>query len=136
MTAQCGNRVRSVWDSGLYGICVCPLHLEAWPPEEGVGRRGQRAQRTSKRLREGDGSYVCCAKLLQLCQTLHDPMDCSPRGSSVHGILQARILEWVAISSPPGDPPNPGIEPSSLTSPELAGRFFITSATWKESWEL
>ena len=34
----------------------------------------------------------------QLCPTLHDPMDCSPPGSSVHGILQARILEWVAIS--------------------------------------
>ena len=40
------------------------------------------------------------------CPTLGDPMDCSPPGSSVHGILQARILEWVAIffsrgSSPP-----------------------------------
>ena len=44
----------------------------------------------------------------QSCPTLCDPMDCSPPGSSVHGILQARILEWVAIpfsrvSSPPGD---------------------------------
>ena len=37
------------------------------------------------------------AKLLQLCLTLCDPMDCSLSGSSVHGILQARILEWVAI---------------------------------------
>ena len=34
----------------------------------------------------------------QLCQTLYDPMDCRPPGSSVHGILQARTLEWVAIS--------------------------------------
>ena len=33
------------------------------------------------------------------CQTLFDPMDCSPPGSSVHGILQARILEWVAMPS-------------------------------------
>ena len=39
------------------------------------------------------------AKLLQLCLTLCDPMDCSPPDSSVHGILQARILKWVAISS-------------------------------------
>ena len=39
------------------------------------------------------------AKSLQLCLTLWDPKDCSPPGSSVHGILQARILEWVAISS-------------------------------------
>ena len=43
-------------------------------------------------------SLLCvCAKLLQLCPTLCDPMDCSPPGSSVHGILQARILEWVAL---------------------------------------
>ena len=33
----------------------------------------------------------------QLCLTLCDPMDCSPPGSSAHGILQARVLEWVAI---------------------------------------
>ena len=38
--------------------------------------------------------------LPQSCPTLCDPMDSSPSGSSVHGILQARILEWVAISSP------------------------------------
>ena len=35
----------------------------------------------------------------QLCRTLCNPMDCSPPGSSVHGILQAGILEWVAIFS-------------------------------------
>ena len=39
------------------------------------------------------------AKSLQSCLTLCDLMDCSPPGSSIHGILQARILEWVAISS-------------------------------------
>ena len=42
---------------------------------------------------------LCCAKLLQLYPTLCDPMDCRPPGSSVHGILQARLLEWLAISS-------------------------------------
>ena len=36
--------------------------------------------------------------VVQLCPTLWDPMDCSPLGSSVHGVLQAGILEWVAIS--------------------------------------
>ena len=42
---------------------------------------------------------VCvCVLVAQLCLTLCDPMDCSPPGSSVHGILQARILEWIAIS--------------------------------------
>ena len=38
------------------------------------------------------------SEVTQLCPTLWDPLDCSPPGSSVHGILQARILEWVAIS--------------------------------------
>ena len=42
------------------------------------------------------------AKLLQSCLTLCDPIDCSPPGSSVYEIFQARILEWVAISSPWG----------------------------------
>ena len=44
-------------------------------------------------------------KVSQLCLTLCDPMD-----YTVHGILQARILEWVAFPSP-GDLPNPGIKP-------------------------
>ena len=41
---------------------------------------------------------VCISEVTQSCPTLCDPMDCSPPGSSIHGILQARILEWVAIS--------------------------------------
>ena len=48
----------------------------------------------------------------QLCPTLCDPMDCNPPGSSVHGILQARILKQVATPSP-GDLPDPGIKPGS-----------------------
>ena len=48
-------------------------------------------------------------------RTLCDPMDCSPSGSSVHGLLQARILEWVAIHFCT-DRPEPGIE---LGSPAL-----------------
>ena len=53
------------------------------------------------------------AKLLQLCLTLCHAMDWSSPGSSVHGIFQARILKWVAISTP-GDLPDPGIEPKLL----------------------
>ena len=45
---------------------------------------------------------LCSAKLLQSCLTLCDTMDHSPPGSSVHGIFQARILEWIAISSSRG----------------------------------
>ena len=67
----------------------------------------------------------------QSCPTLWEPRDCSPPGSSVHGILQARILEWVATSSP-GDLPNPGIKLPSLASPALAGMYHC--ATWKASY--
>ena len=64
---------------------------------------------------------------LQSCPTLCDPMDCSLPGCSVHGILQARILEWVAISSP-GDLPDPETE---SMSPALAGRFFTSAPPGK-----
>ena len=74
-----------------------------------------------------------CAKLLQLYLTLCNPMDYSPPGSVVHGILQAGILEWVSIP-PPGDLPNPGINSASLMSPALAGRFFSTSTMWEALW--
>ena len=53
-------------------------------------------------------------KVSQSCLTLLDPLAWGLLGSSVHGILQARILEWVAVSFP-GDLPNPGIEPGSPT---------------------
>ena len=54
-------------------------------------------------------------------------MCCSSPGSSVHGILQVRILEWLPFSSP-GDLPDPGMEP---TSPALAGLFFTTESPGK-----
>ena len=50
----------------------------------------------------GDPDKEVCAQSFQLCPTLCDPVYCSPQGSSVHGILLARILEWVAISSSRG----------------------------------
>ena len=71
-----------------------------------------------------------CAKSLQSCSTLCDPMDCSAPGSSVHGILQARILEQVAMPSSSGSP-RPRDRTASLTSPVLAGGFFTTRATWE-----
>ena len=52
----------------------------------------------SKCKREKNISPAAAAKSLQSCLTLCDPIDGSPLGSSVPGILQARILEWVAIS--------------------------------------
>ena len=61
----------------------------------------------------------------QLYPTHCNPTDYSLIGFSVHGIIQARVLEWVAISSS-RDLPNPGIEPMFPVSPVLAGRFFTT----------
>ena len=58
----------------------------------------------------GSGTVCLCihAKSLQLCPTLCDPMDCGPPGSSVHGIFQARILEWVVMPSSRGIFPTQG----------------------------
>ena len=67
-----------------------------------------------------------CAKSLQSYLTLYDPVDHSLPGSSVHGILQARILDWVALFSSRGSS-----TPRYLMPPALAGGFFITSTTWE-----
>ena len=67
--------------------------------------------------------FMCCAKLLQSCPTLCDPMDCSLSGSSIHGILQAKILEWVAVSF--RDLLGPGMKLMSLISPVLAVGLFV-----------
>ena len=61
----------------------------------------------------------------QLCPTLCDPMDCSLPDSSVHGIFQARVLEWIAISSSRGSS-----QPRDQTQvSHIAGRFFTIWAT-------
>ena len=62
---------------------------------------------------DGKSNNVLCL-VIQSCPTLCDPIDCSLPGSSVHGILQARILEWAAMSSSRGLC-NTGIEPMSPT---------------------
>ena len=58
---------------------------------------------------------AAAAKLLQSCLTLCDPMDCSLPGSSVHGILQARVLEWVAVPSSKGSSRRDGTQVSCTT---------------------
>ena len=61
-------------------------------------------------MQQGQGWSPGESEVAQSC--LCDPMVCSPPGSSVHGIFQARILEWVAISFS-RDLPDPGTEPGS-----------------------
>ena len=73
------------------------------------------------------------AQSLQSCLTLCNPMDCSPPGSSVHGILQARILEWVAMSSSRGS--SPLRDQTGLFYVSCLDKWvlyhFTTSATWE-----
>ena len=64
------------------------------------------------------GDLCKCAKSLQSCPTLCDSVVCGPPGSSVFGILQARILEWVTVPFSM-DLPDPGIEPMSPAAPAL-----------------
>ena len=73
---------------------------------------------------------VCvCAKLLQSCPILCDPTDCSPPSSSVHGILQVRMLEWAAIPTSRRSSQHRDGTVSDISS-ALARRFLTTSTTW------
>ena len=69
------------------------------------------------------------AKSVQQSPTLCDPVDCSPPGSSVHGVSQA-MLEWVSCLHPV-NLLDPGNEPMYLMSSALAGKVFTTSAAWE-----
>ena len=87
--------------------------------------------RVRRRGLEGEGSppsdccIAVCVLVAQSCPSLCDPMDCSPPGSSVHGILQARILEWVAMLSSRGSS-----QPRDQTQVfHIAGGFFIIWVT-------
>ena len=73
---------------------------------------------------------MCVYKSLQSCLTLCDPVECSPPGSLSMGF--SRQEYWSGLPYPsPGDLPDPGIEPTSLSSPASVGRFFTPGATCK-----
>ena len=69
--------------------------------------------------------FMCESEVAQLCLTLRNLMDCSLPGSSIHGISQAIILEWLAISFSRRSS-DLGIEPASLVLPALADGFLTT----------
>ena len=77
-----------------------------------------------------DCVQVCSAA--QLCPTLFNSKDCSPPGSSVHGILQARILEWLAMPSFRGS--SGPRDPTHISC--IAGGFFTHWVTWEALWVL
>ena len=70
-----------------------------------------------------------CAKSLQSCPTLCNPMDYSPPGSCVHGILQAKTVEWAATSYSRGSSCSRNQTCASCVSC-TGRRFFTTSTTW------
>ena len=82
------------WGHGYTDALVFKMFVYAPPSTKGCFKVG---------VNPHDGLSLnphVCVLVTQSCPTLWDPMDCSPPGSSVHGILQARILEWVAFPSP------------------------------------
>ena len=68
---------------------------------------------------------VCVCSVAQSWPSVCDHMDCSPPGSSIHGIFQARMLEWLPFPTS-GDLPDPRIKSASLAYPSLTGGFFTT----------
>ena len=105
---------------------VVAIRVQAGSGWGGRGAGTTRSQQPSQLL-----AHACMrAKLLQSCLTLCNLRDCSPQGSSVCGILWAKYWSWLPCP-PPGDLPDPGIKPTSLMSPALAGRFFTTEPSGK-----
>ena len=108
-----------------YGAATGPLP-RSQPAGPGVDRTQGQGTQGSRGLEKGRGHMHA-----QSCPTLWDPTDCSPLGSSVCGVLQARILEWVAISSSRGSSRPRGRTQISYVFPALTGGFFTTSTTWE-----
>ena len=88
------------------------LPLVSWTPGRGRGTTDS-------------ASCARCAESLQSCWSLCDPMDSGPPGSSIHGILQARILEWVAMPSPRGSSWRKNISLPATSHPWLGQRWAL-----------
>ena len=118
--------------SSFQKAAVSPSCRVAGPPPGGVRVEANREGRGSCFcpvdsvwcLKPGDEDVCVCVLVAQSCLTLCNSMDCTPPGFSVHGILQARILEWIAIPFSRGSSqPRDGTQVSWL-----AGEFFTTEA--------
>ena len=111
------------WDSlGKNTEVGCHLLLQIFPTQGLSSQFNQfkRLRSQAKWVPYVKDLVACCAKLLQSCPAICDPMDCIPPGCSFHGTLQARTLGGL-LFPPPGHLPNPGIKP---TFPTRAGMFY------------
>ena len=113
---------------GSFCLRLHGFSLQVWGPEQ---------RKTRERVvRQGSpGPCACMLSHFSHIQLFVIPWTVAHQAPLSMGILQARILEWVAIPSS-RDLPNPGFKPVSLMSPALAGEFFTTSATWEVPWPL
>ena len=117
---------RGAWSALIHGVAKNPTRLSNWTTT------------TAMHILYNDGLAVLCVcvcvrarahtcSIPQWRLTLCDPMDCSPPGSSVHGVFQTRTLEGVSISLFRGPSWTRDRTLISLASPTLAGRFFTTA---------
>ena len=86
------------WSSGETETCVSCLRLRIWESCRSQEPSSCSYYKNTTGLGAGSNEAAAASKSLQLCPTLCDPIDGSPPGSPVPGILQARTLEWVAIA--------------------------------------
>ena len=100
-------------------LLKCSIHIQntctigVWLDEFVLLRKEIKKERRKKRKERK-------SEVVQLCLSLCDPVDCSPPGSSVHGVLQARILEWVAIGI--------GAQSSALQADTLPGESLLSTS--------
>ena len=87
---QCWDSFKSVFNDKFWILEVTLMKI----PFIFSSQRDSKNQKPNRDLMLA--AAICCL-VAQLCPTLCDPMDCSPPGSSIHGIFQARILEWIAM---------------------------------------
>ena len=74
------------------------LRRSCWESSSRQGMNGITERRRNKSVKLKQWEQGCCCLVVKLSSTLGDPIDCSPQGCSVHGISQARVLEWAATS--------------------------------------
>ena len=89
---------REAWRAVIHGVAKSRTRLSDWTELNWIIHLRYQLTSATERPQQNPATAAAATKLLQSCLTLCDPIDSSLPGSPVPGILQARILEWVAIS--------------------------------------